>query len=135
MNKIRTIISAIYQSPMQDMTFPDYFKYVNEGGKVTPRSLLEVQSAILTYIEEQEKINEINENTFKDVEEVVTKLVNKTTTSKDIDLTDYKVEHKKSISSPEPPESVDPVFSCPECGKTFTTQLALTGHSNTHKKK
>lgn len=62
---------------MSRMNFPAYFQYVNTAGKVSARSLMEIEAVILTILEEQEKINLQNEENFKQIFEILAKLVKK----------------------------------------------------------
>lgn len=97
------------------MTFVAYFNYLNTAGKITAKSLLDTQVVVLSYVEELEKKNEEYEANFKEIESILTKLVEKKV---DVD-----------IDSPVSKEA----FPCPICGKVLSSNLALAGHSRTHK--
>lgn len=75
MNTIRIILGSYFQSPMSNMNFPAYFNYVNTAGKISARSSMDMDSIIFTAIEEQEKVNTQNEENFKQIFEILTKLV------------------------------------------------------------
>src|SRR5690242_2732536 len=77
MNNIRQVIGIIFKAPMQNMTFVQYFSYLNEGGKLTSRAVQDVLTVLAIFAEEQEKRNEQYEQNFKDIQEVLEKLVNK----------------------------------------------------------
>lgn len=121
MNKIRDVVGTIFQSSMQQMSFPAYFAYVNGAGKVTARSIMEVQAAILTFLEEQETRNEIVDQQFKDAEELFRKMTMHIfpTTDKPLDIEAF----------------VDPNdgFTCLECGKVCKSMFGLRGHMKSHK--
>jgi hypothetical protein len=73
---IRVIIGEVFKSPMSHMNYPQYFQYINTTGKITARSLMEVEAVILTFLEEQEKVNLQNEENFKQIFEILAKIVN-----------------------------------------------------------
>ena len=77
MNRVRDVISNVFQAPMANMSFVHYFNYINETGKLTPRSLMEVCVVILTFLEEQEKKNELYEANFNNIMEILNKLTQK----------------------------------------------------------
>lgn len=79
MNDLRQIIGSLFEAPMGNKSFVSYFKYADEGGKITARTLREVCTVILTFLEEQEKKNQQNEANFKEIEAILTKLVNQST--------------------------------------------------------
>jgi hypothetical protein len=146
--KLRELVGSYYGAAMQGMSYPAYFNYLNTGGKITARSLMDTQALILTFLEDQEAKNEQIEQNFKDIREVLEKLVDKKVDNKvdkavtDIDLTDYKVEDPAMhTATPDKPLDIeeyakDPTFSCPECGKEAKTKAGLLAHQRgAHKSK
>ena len=112
---------------MQNMSYISYFKYVNEGGKITARTLIDLCTVIFSYLEEQEKKNEQYEANFKEIEQILTKLVGEKTklpqsiADKPLDIKEF--------------ENTDPnVCDFPNCGKSFTKSIALLGHKRSHTK-
>lgn len=75
MNTIKQAVSELFGSPMQNMSYVSYFRYVNEAGKITAKSLLELVTICLTYMDEQEKKNAQYEENFKEIEKILQKLV------------------------------------------------------------
>lgn len=61
MKQVREVVSIIFDAPMRDMTYVEYFGYINTGGKITARSLLDLATVLFTFVEEQEKINAKNQ--------------------------------------------------------------------------
>lgn len=115
MNSIRISIGTYFQAPMQNMTFAEYFAYINTAGKISARSLMDMVVALATYTEAQEKKNEQYEANFKEIADVLAKLVD------------------KKVEMPTTPSSSNPKFSCPVCDKEVSTKLALSGHMRSHK--
>lgn len=118
------------------MTFPRYLEYVNESGKITPRSTLECLMALGEVVEYQEKIIARHEENFKEIEDILTKLASKRdiVTKPTVETlsgvsahNDTETTTQASIESPSQP-------TCPECKKTFKNELGLNGHMKTHAK-
>lgn len=106
MNSIRDAVGAIFQSPMNQMSFPAYFAYVNTAGKVTSRSMMETIMVCLTYLEEQEKqIKELKER---------------------------KDDTFVGTGSWMPKEQDG--YSCPICQKVLKNDFGLKGHMRSHNK-
>ena len=57
MKQVRDVVGIIFDAPMQNMSYVEYFAYVNTGGKITARTLLDLCTVLFTFAEEQEKIN------------------------------------------------------------------------------
>lgn len=62
---------------MGRMSFVSYFSYVNTTGKITARSIMEVCVVLLEFADQQEKKNEQFEANFKEIENILKKLVDK----------------------------------------------------------
>lgn len=77
MNKLRQVLGEFMGSPMQNMSYVEYFQYVNQAGKITQRSTLDLLTILYTYAEEQEKINERYEAQFTQIAGILEKLVDK----------------------------------------------------------
>ena len=146
-NKIREAVGTIFSTPMQTMSFPAFFAYLNEGGKITARSLMDMMAVTLTYCEEQEKKIEEYDANFKNIEEILEKLVDKKTATV-IVANDAPLEtFESSITTSGPgvttitleeapiPQPITEIagFNCPVCNKELKTKLALSGHSRSHK--
>ena len=140
---IRIILGEYFQSPMSNMNFPAYFNYVNTAGKITARSTMDLITILSTALEEQEKINVENEENFKTIFEILTKLV-----KQDANLT------KEPISEPSSPEEKEledalpksikktPEFKltpnslkCGVCGKVCKNKFGYNGHMTSHQSK
>lgn len=134
MNNVRTIVGNIFQSPVQTMSYPAYFSYINEAGKVTARSLMDCVAVLFTVLEEQEKQLAQHEQNFQDIEEILQKLVAQRAQSKStaevLKSVVAEVERENKIEE-KPVES--PIFACDVCPKTFTAKVALAGHKRSHK--
>ena len=85
MNSIRIAIGELFQSSMSTMNFPSYIAYVNTSGKITSRSMMDLDTVILTFLEAQEKINQQNEENFVQIFEVLAELVKEKTPYKVVD--------------------------------------------------
>lgn len=116
------------------MSFPAYFNYLNEAGKITARSTIDTVTIMLTFIEEQEKVNEQNKQDFKEIEKILTKLAEKKVEEykTDAPVVDETVDTEEFEKAPE---SINPTFSCPTCGKEVKSELGLKGHMRSHKEK
>lgn len=133
MNNVRIIIGELFQSSMSNMSFPAYFNYVNTSGKITARSLMELDSVILTLLEAQEKVNQQNEENFKQIFEILAKIVEE---KKEPEHTNNKLSKNDVVSIIEKPtEKTQDSFRCATCDKVFTHKVALSGHSRSHKVK
>lgn len=130
MNKLRTILAEYFKSSPQDMSYVRYFKYLNETGKITDRSLMECICIILTFLDEQESKNKQYEDNFVEIAQILNKLVNKR---------DAMVESqpKENVQTPsldtkefEPSGSL----TCQLCKREFKSKLGLYSHSRTHLK-
>ncbi len=130
MNTIRRSVEVLFESPIQNMSFVAYLSNVNSAGKITARSLMDLSTLCLTYIEELEKKNEQYEANFKEIEHILTKLVNNKTQSDKIDITPNNYSETKNTTTET--AIVAPPFQCTTCSKAFTTKLALMGHGKTH---
>lgn len=138
MSKLRELIGSYYGAAMQGMSYPAYFNYLNTGGKITARSLMDTQALILTFLEEQETKNEQIVQNFIDIKFVLEKLVDKKLDNK-VDIKELeevvgdRPVYEESIEIPVP---VDVVYSCPECGKEAKSQAGLLAHQRgAHKSK
>lgn len=125
MNAIRISVGNLFEAPVQNMSFVSYLAYVNTNGKITPRSLMDLITILLIHVEEQEKINEENKANFKDIEAILSKLVDKKLGN--------KVDEKEEELSMPHADQLHPGFICDQCGKGVKTRLALAGHSRSHK--
>ena len=125
------------------MSFVSYFSYVNTAGKVTARSLMDVLTVVCTMVEEQEKKNEQYEANFKEIEQILQKLVEDKTSG---DSEDAKEEiFYGTIEEGTKPIEVDVKalletrphyeFKCEECGKDIMTRIGLLSHQRSHKPK
>jgi len=140
MNSIRIIIGNVFSSEMGNMSFVRYFNYINEAGKVTARSLMNVVTVLLTFAEEQERKNEEYDNNFKEIEKILTKLTSEK-------LAKPAIVKEKEIAGPIEPTllttskeiKIDPVvnegFICKVCSKTCASKLGLISHSRSHSSK
>lgn len=91
MNDLRLIIGNLFEAPMGRMTMVSYFEYINSSGKLTARTLMEICTVILTFLEEQQRKNDQYEANFLEIEKILSKLVNQ------------KVENKQEeVPAPEP---------------------------------
>lgn len=121
MNKIRVVIGGYFQSPMSNMNFPAYMNYVNTAGKITARSTMDLATIMFTVLEEQEKINEQNEENFKQIFEILAKLVNPDVSQK---IEQPILEPSSPLQAQKTPE----IFKCEICGQQFGYNLTLAGH-------
>lgn len=145
MNSIRIIVGEVFQSPMSDMNFPAYISYVNTAGKVSPRSMLELEAVMLVILEQQEKINQQNEENFKQIFEILAKLTTEfkriveqpvqVPTDEAVFIGQLKKQFEKDQAEKKESVPTDKPLICPECKKEFGTNLALMGHQRSHKKK
>lgn len=129
MNTIKKAIGSLFGLPVQDMSFPSYFQYVNERGKITARSLLDMMTIVLTELDEQEKRNAQYEESFKEIENILEKIV---TGGNNIVIT--KVEDIPEFLSASHKIVEVETYTCDTCRKGFTTKIALSGHKRSHKK-
>lgn len=155
MNSLRLTLSELYQAPVQSMSWVAYFQYLNSVGKITARSQMDLSVILLTHLEELQKKNEQYEDNFKEIQEILTKLVEKNKSKDDIvhELQEaLKVFPKlpptpETVPNPYPPNTVaanyDPrptvpatgkMYSCKFCPESFPDPLALGRHSKIHKK-
>lgn len=86
MNSLRVAIGNLFESPMGKMSYISYFQYINTGGKLTARSLMETCTIILTYMEDQEKKLQQYEANFKEIETILSKLVDKKVSKETIEV-------------------------------------------------
>ncbi len=114
MNKIRITVGEIFQSPLQNLSFVQYMANVNTAGKITAKSLMDLVTVLFTYAEEQEKKNEQYEANFREIEAILSKLV----------------EQKVEAKTPDVPNG--PMYSCDECDKTAKSELGLLSHKRSH---
>lgn len=144
--RIRDVVGAYFGASMQNMSYPAYCNYLNEGGKITARSLMDVQALILTFLEEQEAKNEQNELNFQEIKGILAKLVDE----KVVNTGEEKLQAPIADMSPPiithdapldldtfaetPTDATPSVFVCPTCGKEFKSSLGLMGHARSHKK-
>lgn len=77
MNNVRELIGVLFKSPVGNMNYPAYFQYLGTSGKITQRTLVEVNCILLEVIEEQEKKLAEADDHFKNIFEVLTALVEK----------------------------------------------------------
>lgn len=125
---IRIILGEYFQSPAGSMNFPSYFNYINTAGKHTARSMMDLEAIFSAAIEEQERQNIENAENFKQIFEILAKLVK--------DLSAPKAADEVSVSGLPPTHSQESAaFKCEVCGKELSTKLALAGHSRSHKDK
>ena len=115
---IRESLTLAFGTPIQNMSFPAYFAYLNTGGKITQRSLMDILTVLCEQLDERQKTEELYNQNFKDIEVILVKLVKKEQPTNDI------------ASSPTPPEVYQ--FTCATCNKPLKTKLALAGHSRSH---
>lgn len=128
MNLIRIVVGDLFQSPMARMSYPAYLNYVNTSGKITARSLMDLHTIVLTFLEEQEKVNLQNEENFKTIFEILAKLV------KDMP---NKVEEPISTPS-QAPQAVEKQLNpleCKVCGKVLKNTFGYKGHIRSHQPK
>lgn len=124
MQPIRKVVSIIFDIPMQNMNYVSYLKYVNEGGKFTARSVMDILSSVLTFLEGQEKKNVQYEANFEEIEKVLTKLVGEKTALPVTDSSDnVQISNKEDTN----------ICDFPGCGKSFSKTIALIGHKRSHK--
>lgn len=107
------------------MSYAVYFKYLNETGKITARSLMDGLIICFTFIEELEKQKTTNEANFREIEEILKTLSKKATMEPAIFSTPF-------FTQPEV-LTTEPGFICPICNKELKTKLGLSGHSRSHK--
>lgn len=109
------------------MTLPRYFEYLNAAGKMSSRAVQEVMAIMCVYLEEQEKRNEQYEADFKQIAEVLAKLVDKKIEAPVIDKpVDLKEFEKNAYVNP---------LVCITCGKECATSFGLQAHQRSHKPK
>ncbi len=125
MQKIKDIVGTLFQSPVGNQSFPTYLSYINTAGKVTARSMLDIEAVLLTFAQEQEKKNEEVDEKFKQIFEILSKIVDEKQ-SKTADSQETVVMEAPDIA----PENE---FTCKICRKSFKSSLGLMGHSRTHK--
>lgn len=116
MVRIREILGTFFGSSMGKMTFPQYLSYVNSAGKITARSTMEILAVVCTVLENQETINDQNNENFKQIFDLLTKMVN---------------EKPKIEYNPPPMEVKDiviPIVTCPYCARVFKSRHQLDGH-------
>ena len=128
MNSIREIVGTLFRAPMQQMSFISFFQYANESGKITSRSLLDLCIVLLVQAEEQERLNAKYEDDFNHIETILKKLVDEKFESlKKEDIIDKPLDVEAFIK----PQEDD--YKCGVCEKSFKSNIALMGHSRTHK--
>lgn len=123
---IREALTLAFGTPIQNMGFPAYFSYLNTGGKITQRSLMDILVVLCEQLDEQQKTLEAYKQNFKDIEAILTKLVEKK---------EYKAPQFEPLTYKGVPEIADETFICATCNKPLSTKLALAGHSRSHKVK
>jgi len=157
MNNLRDTISNIFMAPIGDMSFVRYLNYVNESGKISARSLLDLCMVMLTYIEEQEKRQKQNEVNFKEIQEILQKLVEdkerrdhpnggggsswvgvgsqveaEVKVNKDVEKGDLLTQDE--VESVKDTKSTDG-FPCLQCDRVAKSALGLLSHQKTHNPK
>lgn len=123
MNKIRLIVGELFQSPMGNMGFPAYFSYINTAGKITAKSTMDIETVLLAVLEEQEKINQQNEDNFKQIFEILAKMI------KQPEVTETTTKFDPPIETFDP----DHIWQCPIDKKEFKNEFGLKGHMRSHK--
>jgi hypothetical protein len=145
------------------MSFVAYFQYLNGAGKITARSQMDMTIIMLTFLEEYQKKNELYEDNFKEIQEILTKLVEKnkdiqevqaalkllpklpvTPETKPMVITEttpvspqltYTAEGTKVVgTSMSIPQLPIKTFTCKQCQEKFPSIGALSSHSKIHKK-
>lgn len=113
MKSTKELVGDLFGAPVQNMTYPHYLQYMNEQGKITARSIMDLCSVLLTKIEEYE-------HNFEQIEQILGKLV------------DQKIEKVPDMLPPDPlnvqNENSTSIFPCDQCDKILTTQSGLVNH-------
>lgn len=152
MQKVRTVVGDLFSAPMGNMNFVSYFQYVNTSGKITAKSLLDLSTALFIFAEEQEAKNEQYEANFKEIQEILVKLVEErkmpkfaptatlgNTATYTGTTTMTGADPSSNIVGNVPPIAESPVggplqpFQCHVCGKQLKNAGGLTGHLRSHK--
>lgn len=136
MNPIRTIISEYFQAPMQQMSFPAYFQYSAINQKMTERIRQDLLIVLLSAVDEMEKTHRHYEDNFREIEEILTKLVQKQQ-QKEASVEELKaalqvlpkIAQTQAVSGDT--THVGP-YICSVCQKSFTHKIALIAHSRIH---
>lgn len=130
MNSLRVAVETLFGSKMQGMSYIAYLAYVNEMGKITAKSMLELLTVSLTYIEEMEKKQAVYEQNFKDIEAILGKLVDKKVEQPVVAV---EVDKAIDLTQFEKPTPIVSELTCPACKKEFKSKAGLISHSQTHK--
>lgn len=89
--------------------------------------MLELDTVILTLLENQEKINQQNEENFKQIFEILAKLVgDKQTDEPKVD--ELKLSDNTIFADPNP-------LQCKVCDKVCASEFGLKAHARSHKPK
>lgn len=141
MNNIRIELGDLFGAPVQEMNFASYMQYINAAGKITARSLMDITTILLAKVEDQEQQLARYEANFKEIEEILGKMVDKKVDNKiDIDLSDYKVDGAIPRVVEEKVQEAEKVnltnledFTCPVCDRKNKSKLGLISHQRIHK--
>lgn len=159
MRPIRIIVSELFVTPIQNMSFVAYFQYLNSAGKMTARTHMDLTTILLVAYEEVEKKLEAYESNFKEIQEILEKLTEKQK-NKEATIEELKaaltVLPKLAQSNPQMSGyaeniqasggsggnylggaggagKITTLYPCKKCDMKFSKPIQLAIHSKTHK--
>lgn len=139
MNNARTILSDLYQSQVHPKeTIVNYFYRLNEAGKINgdKKSIVDIPAVLFTLVEEMEKKIEVYDANFKEIESILSKLVDKKMSDKpvagfrQVEYNTNDIDRDLLIKEGETEENT---LKCPICKKVAKSKLGLQSHKRSHK--